>query len=387
MKNILKQCKKMTGVLVMALSLFIISCNKGYETIPGPIVNTTQTLGEKINTDPNYSILRDGLIRAGLFNTLSNQGNGLTIFAPDNTAFINSGLPAAVVAVVPLTTLVPLLQYHIVPTNLPAASLPSSYTAASGPYPANIPNVQMPTGIVLPGGNPLVRMNAFPARNGANAFVNNMPIVQPDAVVASNGVMHRIPFILQPPSLVLAQMIYPTYTYLAAAIARADSGQVGLNRLDSVMKFGVANITVFVPTNAAFQTLLTGAITQALILQGVPPATALAQATALASTPAVFSNPALFSVLTAQTVRGIVVYHLFGNRAFSVNLPLTTRQLPTLLNGAVPTHPGLTIDRNTATPRLLGLANGAGNFSNFTSVDNLAVNGVWHVIDRVLLPQ
>lgn len=380
MKYIINRLK--TGMLVMlsASALIVSSCNDKIEAVPSAAGVSGQSLAEKINADPNYSILRNALNRTGLLNTLGISGNNLTVFAPDNNAFIASGLSDATISALPLATLTPLVQYHIMATRIPSTGFVSSFAGTQQP------NAQLPTLLQLPGGNPLVKMNAFPAKNGGNSFVNNMPIAQTDAVTGTNGVMHRIPFILQPPSTVLAQQIYtdPNFTYLAAAIARGDSGQTGLNRLDSVLKFGVANVTVFAPTNAAFQTLLTGAITLALINQGVPPATAAATAAALAASPTVFSNPALYGALPAIAVRGIVAYHLLGTRAFSVNLPLTTSTIQTLI-GASP-FPQLTVDRATAAPRLTGPGNG-GAFANFTAVDRMAVNGVWHVIDRVLLPQ
>lgn len=365
-----------TGIaMLLAAALFFVSCNDKIEAVPGTPAATGETLAEKINADANYSILRVGLNRTGLINTIGNRGGSYTVFAPDNNAFIASGLSEATVNALPIATLTGLMQYHIVTNKLPAAAIPST----------TFPNLQVPTLIQLPGGNPLVRMNIFPGQNGGNFFVNNMPIVQVDAVTGVNGVMHRVPFVVQPPSTVLAQQIYtdPNFTYLTAAIARADSGQVGLNRLDSVLKFGAANVTVFAPTNAAFQATLTALITQALINQGVPPATAATTATALASSPTVFSNPALYGALTAQVVRGVVAFHMLGSRAFSVNLPLTTSTIQTLV-GPSP-FPQLTVDRSTALPRLTGPGNG-GAFANFTAIDRMGVNGVWHVIDRVLLP-
>jgi len=163
-----------------------------------------------------------------------------------------------------------------------------------------------------------------------------------------------------------------------------------------------ANLTVFAPTDAAFQATITGAVAQVLIGLGVPPATALAQATALASTPAVFSNPNLYPYLTAETVKGIVVYHVLGTRAFTNNLPTTAANFPTLLNGGIPAHPGLTIQATFGVPfvtsaTVKGLGNAtASNVQinasplipdpNGTS-DQHYLNGVIHKIDQVLLPQ
>ncbi|MFN8246706.1 MAG: fasciclin domain-containing protein [Ferruginibacter sp.] len=163
-----------------------------------------------------------------------------------------------------------------------------------------------------------------------------------------------------------------------------------------------ANFTVFAPTNAAFQTTLTGAIYQALVSLGVPPATALAQAQALASTPAVFSNPLLYGALTAQTVKGIVVYHVLGTRAFTNNLPTTQTFVPTLLNSAVPAHPGVGLQATfgvpfvtSATVKGVGNATAANIIINASPLtpdpagtsDQHFLNGTIHKIDQVLLPQ
>jgi uncharacterized surface protein with fasciclin (FAS1) repeats len=404
MKTNFKKVVKLMGAALLATTFFLTSCNKGFEDVPGANTTnvSTQNLAEKLNADANYSIFRSALIKYGLFNRLANQGN-YTLLAMDNPTltFVLStfGLtpaqfdalpPAAAPSV--FASLAGLFTYHVIPQNMPAANLPNSFSAATTLYPAQVPNAQVPSSLNIGtfSGAP-VMMSAFLAKNGGNAFANTTPIVQPDAIVASNGVLHKVAAPVIPPSQTLGQMIAadPNLTYLAAAVARADSGQVvgTTAQLGYVLNLAVANVTVFAPTDVAFKTLLTGAIAQALIAQGMAPATALATATALAATPAVFTNPALATVLTPTMIRGIVVYHLLGSRAYSVNLPLATQNLKTLLNGGIPAHPGVLVDRSTATPRLLGLANGAGNFSNFATTDRNCVNGVIHVIDRVLLPQ
>jgi hypothetical protein len=143
---------------------------------------------------------------------------------------------------------------------------------------------------------------------------------------------------------------------------------------------------------------LTGLIAQGLIAQGVPPATALATATALAATPSVFTNPALGAVLTPTTVKGIVVYHILGTRAFTVNMPATGTKYPTLLNGAIPAHPGVTLQATLAGPFTAAASvKGAANATASNILldptpgtgksDQNALNGVIHKIDQVLLPQ
>jgi hypothetical protein len=139
------------------------------------------------------------------------------------------------------------------------------------------------------------------------------------------------------------------------------------------------------------------ATTAAAAAKAYADANAPAATTALVGSPTVFSNPALYGVLTAQVVRGIVVYHVMGQRAFSVNFGSTAANYPTLLNSAVPTHPGLAISSTLSSGLGVGLSvKGAANATAATAaaasgtnplVDRIAVNGNFFKINQVLLPQ
>ncbi len=390
------------SLAVLAAGTMFTACNKALP-LPTPIVPSVpsgNTIGDLINTDPNYSILKAAVIKAGLLPAISSRSAVFTVYAPNNAAFTASGISEAIIAGLSTAAVTSIVQYHVVGGQ----SLPSSLITS------NFPNVQEPTSLVLLA--PFVRMSAFPSKRGAGLWVNTIPITSPD-IAFSNGTMHQMGAMLNPPSQVLAQVIYsdPNLSYLTAAIARCDSGQTGTARIDSLLKFVPVNMTVLAPTNAAFIALLDTSIRRGLIALGTAPATAAVQATFLASTPAVFSNPALFSVLTAATVRGIVVYHLLASknsnpaafqpdvRAFSNNFATTPTFYTTLVNSAVAVHPGVQAQATFSGPfvtaltfRGLGtLPSGGAPFSNpaanTTVFDRHAINGVVHTIDRVLLPQ
>jgi hypothetical protein len=230
--------------------------------------------------------------------------------------------------------------------------------------------------------------------------------------VASNGVIHHTYTIVAPPTMVLAQLIYPdpNLSYFSAAIARADSGQTDLNRFDSLLKYGVTNMTVLAPNNAAFQTLIYGVALGAALSQGAPFDLADAQAQgAVALGPTIFSNPAFFSTLPAATVRGIMAYHLLASnssgsykpdiRVFSVNVPAAPTFVKTLVNAGFGPHPGVMAQATYAGPAVTSLKfTGLGTFppggapysgaaASAVSADKHAANGVLHIIDKVLLPQ
>ena len=386
------------GAFMMAAAAAVLtlgSCNKN---IPDPVPNTfpTQTgtsIGDIVNTNPNFTFLKAAVVRAGLLPALSDNSRTYTVFAPDNAAFTASGISEAVINALPLTQLVPLLQYHVVPQKVMSTQIPGTF-----------PNLQYPSLLnPAPSISALLRLTTFPStRNGA--WVNNIPIKAVNTE-ASNGVIHTVGAVVAPPGRFLWERINtdPNLTYLRAAVLRADSGiaATSSSNLVGILSNIGANLTVFAPRDAEFRATLTALITQVLVRQGVPLATAQAQATALAATPAVFSNPALFGALTAQTVRGVVVYHVFTNRAFTNNFPTTATNYPTVLNSVVATHPGLGLTATftppnpfAATATVKGLVNAtAANIfinnlpePNGTS-DQHYLNGVLHVINQVLLPQ
>jgi uncharacterized surface protein with fasciclin (FAS1) repeats len=379
---------------VGAIVIVASSCNKD---VPDPVANTFPkptgtSIGAIISNDPNYSFLKAAVNRAGLMSFLQDSSKSLTLFAPDNAAFIASGIPVeAAIGTLRPGFLDTVLRYHLVSQKVKAAQIPNSF-----------PNFQYPTFInPAPSVSALLRLTTFPTtRNGA--WVNNIPIKKTDTE-ASNGVIHTVAALVAPPARFLWNRITTDtdLDYLEAAIIRADSGVAptsSASLIGALNNIG-ANLTIFAPTDAAFQATLTGAIYLALVGQGMPPADALATAQLLASTPDVFKNPALYSTLTAQTVKGIVVYHVLVSRAFTNNFPTTLTNFPTLLNSAVAAHPGIALQATPGVPfftaaSVKGIANAtaANVLINPTpdpngSSDQHFLNGVIHKIDQVLMPQ
>ncbi len=432
---------KYLAITVVGLGI-LSSCNKDLplaEPIKQP-EPTGSSIMETLN-DPNYSFLKAAITRASsvpsatgsLSTLLADKSAVFTFFAPDDNAFRTTfallGLPPAIGTINFFRPgeLDTVLKYHLIGGEKFTSAKITPVPPALNLYLQSSFVLSPPSATLPPG----LRMPVFLGKQGPVLFANNIPIVQPDIAVA-NGIIHKVFVLLLPPSQVLWQRIAadPDMSYLLAAVLRADEGDPA-KTLESALKNPAANLTVFAPTNLAFQQLLTGQITVALIpivtQQLIPvitqqliaggatqaeadaqapalaaaqaPAIAQAQASGLASTPAVFTNPALASVLTAQTVKGIVVYHILGNRAFSVNLPPATANYPTLLNGAIATHPGVGLQATLgATGVTAATVKGAANptASNVIinptpapggSSDQHYINGVLHKIDQVLRPQ
>lgn len=341
--------------LILPISLMILaitSCNK---ELPAPEAKWVDpqigaTVADLLAADANFSIFKSAVTKAGMMDMLADRKKVFTVFAPSNAAFIASGIPQAAIDALPASTVASIVWYHIIPgQKLLSSNIPTTF-----------PNVQMPTAFIFPAPNtnPLVRFSNFPSKRGSTVYVNNIPMTAVDNSPAnSNGVIHTAAAVIAPPSTSLWQAINadPNLTYLVAAINAADAGGTTGSRFQDYLAIPYANFTLFAPADAAFQGLLA--------YLGLP------------------VSPASFAYLPKQTVQGIVAYHILMNRAFSVNLPTATG-VPTLLSASLPTAPLLTLDAAQG-------AKGAKNatYSAIVTKDKHSYNGVYHVINQVLLPQ
>lgn len=408
--NILKTRSLSNICLLSALALIVASCNKelpvAQPIIYPPVNNSTTSIGIFINGD-NYSFYKAAATKSGMLAQLSDSTKLFTVFLPDNAAFIASGFPSLdVVNSLPAAILGGIVGYSIIPGR--------QYLSTD--IPTTFPNEQLPTAVTigtLPGTTVALNLSTFPSRRSNGFWDNNIPVLQPD-VKLENGVVHLVGGIVAPPSAVLKSMIYadPNLSYFKAAIARADSGSVGLDKLDSLLGYAVTNMTVLVPDNAAFQNLIFGLAFQGYLLTRPLPHTAtdtlIANATANG---AVAIGPAFLNtnnVTTAQ-VKGIIAYHFLATnvglgfqpniRAFSVNFSSTLSPYTTLVNSSVSIHPGIMAQATFTGPvvsslKFIGLGTfppGGAPFSgtpaNAIKIDQHGVNGVYHIIDQVLLPQ
>ena len=353
MKNKLNIIKNWLPFLIFVV-LVSASCTKN-ENVPEatPISYpdaSGSTIGEVLN-NPNFSILKAAVTKAGLMPAVSNKSSLFTVFAPDDAAFIRSGVPLAVINALPAATVASIVQYHIIPgRSISSAGIPTTF-----------PNVQMPTAFIIPAPNtnPLVRFTSFPSKRGSNVWVNNIPVVTPD-LAAANGTVHVTFAMLNPPTRVLLDTISrdADLTYLVAAITAADAGVPAGSKFSDFLANAAANFTVMAPTNQAFINLLT--------FLRLP------------------ASPSSLALLPQATVRGIVAYHLLLARAFATNLPTVATPVPSLLSASLPGAPTLTFNASPG-----GGVKGAGNptYSNITAIDRHAINGIYHKIDQVLLPQ
>lgn len=414
----IKLIKDVKSLFLIAIVIAAVSsCNKPFPDavpIPYPDANSSNvTLGSIITSDTTYSIFKAAATRVGALPMLLDSSKVFTIFLPNNAAFRASGIPSeAVIGVLPITSVGGIVNYSIIPgQQLLTSAIPTSF-----------PNIQLPTALtigVLPGTPVPLKMSIFPSKRTNGAWANNIPIVSPDNKYR-NGVIHVMAAIVSPPSQVLKDAMYsnPNLTYFKAAIARADSGSSGLNKLDSLLGYAVTNMTVLAPNDAAFKTLIFGLAFQGYLSSRPKPYTAMDTAVASAyGSGAVAAGPAFLSTnnVTTAMIKGVMAYHFLATnqgagyqpniRAFSNNFATTPGVFyTTLVNTSVPPtlQPGVMAQATFLLPPLPPFVSmltfrGAGTFppggapysqtATAVSIDKIAVNGVYHVIDKVLLPQ
>lgn len=95
MKNKLNILKNWLPIFTLVV-LVSTSCTKN-ENVPEatPIdypAGSGSTIGEVLNTDANFSILKAAVTKAGLMPAVSDKNNVFTVFAPNNEAFTRSGV-------------------------------------------------------------------------------------------------------------------------------------------------------------------------------------------------------------------------------------------------------------------------------------------------------
>ena len=205
------------------------------------------TIADVTATDARFGTLNQALVNTGLRATLLGSGT-FTVFAPTDDAFnalaAELGVTRAqLLADTPLLTSV--LQYHVLNTRVPRASVPLGKAIA--PLAGGIFKVDSVSGALV-------------ITDGRNRKSN---ITQTD-VGASNGVIHVVDRVLLPANrnIVQTAQALPQFSILVEAVVAAN--------LQGALS-GSGPLTVFAPTNDAFAALLTElGVTKAQLLSNTP---------------------------------------------------------------------------------------------------------------------
>ncbi len=176
---------------------------------------------------------------------------------------------------------------------------------------------------------------------------NGMANVAVADVVASNGIIHAIDGVITLPTIATFATTNPALSLLVDALAFADGGSPTVPYIETVSDATAGPFTVFAPTNDAF-----GDVLAELSLTG-------------------FGEGS--GELNAATTDSVLLYHIVGANVQSSQLQSGT---VTTLGGPI-----------TADATAFTLTDANDRVSNIvtTLVDIQGINGVVHVIDKVIL--
>lgn len=325
MKIISKTFKLLTVFLMV---LGITACSDDDDN-NGPGVQATTVVDVALAN--NLTSLAAALEATDLVATL--QGSGpFTVFAPDNDAF-DALLTATGLDLNNLSSTEEalvrniLLNHVIVGQNLSSTDLVnagSGYTnvAATGPNGENLSLY-------------------FNTANGVE--INGQSTVTSANLTATNGTVHIVDTVIDLPTIATFATSNPSLSILVDALVYADTGMPTVPYINTVSDTAAGPFTVFAPSNDAFVDLLAEL------------------------------NISALTDLDTATVDAVLTYHIVTDNVQSSGLP----------NGTVTTIGGdITADNTNFT-----LTDPNGRVSNIvtTLVDIQGINGVVHVIDKVIL--
>ncbi|WP_179319427.1 fasciclin domain-containing protein [Winogradskyella helgolandensis] len=323
--------KNFTLLAVFLLTIGTTSCSDDDDNVTTPATTTVIDVA----LENNLTSLAAALQATDLVTTLQGEGP-FTVFAPTNDAFAqllnDTGLDLDNLSTDEEALVRNILLNHVIigstvtSTDLVNAGSGYTNTAATGPNNANLSLYYTTSnGVML---------------NGSSTVTNADN-------TATNGIVHIVDDVIGLPTIATFATTNPALSNLVAALQLADSGTPTVPYIATVSDATAGPFTVFAPSNDAFADLL---------LELDP------------------SGNTALGDLDAATVDAVLTYHIVSGNVQSSGLP----------NGTVTTLGGdITADNSAFT-----LTDPNSRVSNIVTslVDIQSINGVVHVIDKVLLP-
>ncbi|MBT8324531.1 MAG: fasciclin domain-containing protein [Winogradskyella sp.] len=331
--KIISKTLRLLPIFILALGL--VSCDSD-DNNDGPTAQST-TIVDLAASDPNLSVLVEALVRAdnagaNLVTTLSGPGP-FTVLAPTNEAFANflatNNFNSLVE--VPTELLTQVLLNHVIAGNIASSNL---FAAGSGYTNTNAV------------GPDSAFLSIYYYTDTTVTFNGVSDVITAD-VEATNGTVHVVDAVIVLPTVVDFALANPALSNLVAALQLADSQEPSPSLIPTLQSDGP--FTVFAPTNDAFADLLVE----------LDP-----------------SGNTELGDLDPATVEAVLGVHVVADNVRSSELN----------TGAVPTLGGdINLDASTL---ILTDANNRESQILATAglVDIQGINGVVHVIGRVLLP-
>ena len=300
----------------MLLLILVSACKEDVD--PMTIVETAQATAD-------LSFLVEAVVAADLVDAL-NSGT-FTVFAPNNAAFqalLDSDPAWNVISDIPVETLTSVLLYHVVEGEVKAADLSDTYVNTLSPGPNSEPlslQINVTGGVFFDG-------DAAPLSTD---------------IQTSNGVVHVIDKVMMPNSLVDFALANPNFSILVQALTRPSFNGAYLGALT-----GTNPLTVFAPTNAAFEALL-----------------------------AVVPTWTTLDDIGDASLMGVLDYHVYAGGNVQSDQLTDGQVIPMLGSGDI------TIDLSNG----VAINTLAGQTVSVAIADVQSLNGVIHVVEQVLLPQ
>jgi uncharacterized surface protein with fasciclin (FAS1) repeats len=322
---------KFKKVLNLSLLLFcfigLVSCS-----IDDNGANSaTNTIAELVANNPNLSTLQSALERAGLESGLQGSGS-MTLMAPTNTAFtvFLANANFASIEDIPVPVLQQLLLNHVLGARVDESifrAVGRNYTETLAEGPVADSNLAL----------------FFDAPAGANITFNGHSEVDEADIAATNGIIHIVDEVLDLPTIATFIQSNDAFDQLTLALTSATPGTNFMTTLSGSTKY-----TLFAPPDVAFDELLD-------------------------------NNPAWTTVSDIEEgeLTSILEHHLLTGALPSSDI--SNNDTATTLEGDMLTFS--TADGG------LDITDGSGN-ANITVVvaDIMAINGVLHATESVLLP-
>jgi len=316
--------KKTTSILMaIVISLFTLSsCSDDDNNVVAP----NNTIADFVAANSDYSSLGAALDRASLTGVLAGTTN-YTVFAPNNAAF-DAFLTAngfANLEAVPVDLLEQVLLNHVVSGVNNSSSLNTGYIETLAEEATT--------------GNKL----SMYVNTSSGVLINGSTSVTTADVAVDNGVIHAVNSVIGLPTVITFATADATFGILVAALTREES----FTYVSTLSTTGMpAPFTVFAPTDAAFVAVL-GELEGVSTLEDIPIGTLEATLNTHVVAGANVLSSALTDGMTVNTLGDDFTINTVGGATFT--------------------------DSNDRTGDII-------------VTDVQAVNGVIHVVNKVILP-
>jgi uncharacterized surface protein with fasciclin (FAS1) repeats len=289
----------------------------------GILVGTFNSFGQSnvfddiIAASPNHNYLEAAILQEGLEGALQDNSASLTVFAPDDQAFTNlaNALGTDINGLLALPNLSDILLYHVLGAAVPSSAVNNGDIAS-----------------------PLFAGNTIKLTKtsmGGMVYANQAQVTGAD-LMADNGYVHSMNGVILPNETVVdIALDSPDFNSLTAAVVQEE--------LLPVLTDPLASLTVFAPTDAAFDNI----------------------ATALGTD--------INGLLALPNLADILTYHVLGAEVLAADIN----------NGDI-VQPVSTTNTLKMTVTSGGMV--YANQAQVTAADLLADNGAVHVLDAVVLP-